>query len=99
MSMRAAIRKKINSTMAVIESVGLASGSIAGGILGYLDVSYSLLLILAFILQILILGLATWFVKEPPREKSPLSPVLQLKEQVRGCIILFCTVFRSLPLS
>ena len=68
--------EKINSTMAVIESVGLASGSIAGGILGYLDVSYSLLLILAFILQILILCLAAWFVKEPPRKKSPLSPVL-----------------------
>lgn len=88
--------EKINSTMAVIESVGLASGSIAGGILGYLDVSYSLLLILAFILQILILGLATWFVKEPPREKSPLSPVLQLKEQVRG---LYHSLLHSLPVT
>lgn len=36
--------EKINSTMAVIDSVGLALGSITGGVLGFLDGSYSLLL-------------------------------------------------------
>lgn len=76
--------EKINSTMAVIDSVGLALGSITGGVLGFLDGSYSLLLILALAIQALILFLAACFVKEPARERSPLSPALQFKEQLRG---------------
>lgn len=76
--------EKINSTMAVIDSVGLALGSIAGGVLGFLDGSYRLLLILALAMQALILFLTVCFVKEPARERSPLSPALQFKEQLRG---------------
>ena len=66
--------EKINSTMAVTDSV----------VLGFLDGSYSLLLILALAIQALILFLAACFVKEPARKRSPLSPALQFKEQLRG---------------
>lgn len=75
--------EKINSTMAVIESVGLAAGSVTGGILGFLDDSYSLLLLAAILLQALILTLAVCFVKEPIRKKSLHSPVLQFREQLQ----------------
>ena len=76
--------EKLSSSMAVTESIGMALGSIIGGVLGFLDSSYSLLIILAFALQVLILFLAVCFVKEPARERNPFSPARQLKELLRG---------------
>lgn len=76
--------EKINSTMAVIESVGLAAGSVTGGFLGFLDASYGLLLAAAILLQTAILLMTVCFVKEPASEKEPLSPCRRFREQLQG---------------
>lgn len=76
--------EKINSNMAVIESFGLALGSVSGGLLGFADPSYSLLLLTAAALQISIVLLTIFCVKEPKKERSPLSPALQFRNQLSG---------------
>lgn len=75
--------EKINSSMAVIESVGLAAGSVTGGLLGFLDASYGLLLASAIFLQTAILLMTIYFIKEPACEKKQLSPRIRFREQLR----------------
>lgn len=81
--------EKINSTMAVIDSIGLALGSVCGGLLGFLDPTYGTLLLTAVLLQIFIVLLTIFCVKEAKKERNPLSPVLQFKNQLRGILEAF----------
>lgn len=76
--------EKINSTMAVTESFGLAFGSVVGGILGYMDSSYTFLLILAIFIQLLLVLLTACFVRETAHESITCSPMLTFKNQLHA---------------
>lgn len=72
--------EKINSTLTIIESIGLALGSITGGLLGFVDRTYSVLLVSAMILQLFILAMTIHFVKEPAPRQNTSPPFIQLKK-------------------
>jgi MFS family permease len=74
--------KKINSTMAVTESAGLALGSIAGGLLGFADPTYTLLILIAAALQILLFLLTIFTVREKKTNLSHQPPTVRLKEHL-----------------
>ncbi len=73
---------KINSTLTAIDSMGLAFGSICGGLFGYLDPTYVLLLSVCILLELLLLILTILFVEEIWEKVLDAKPVMQLKKQV-----------------
>ncbi|HHV10323.1 MAG TPA: MFS transporter [Clostridiales bacterium] len=83
---------KINSTLAVITSAGLASGSLCGGLFGYLDPTYTLLLAVCILLEAFLLILTLLFVKERWEKTSDATSMIQLKNQVHN---LFSSLKRS----
>jgi len=75
---------KINSTLAVIDSTGSALGSLCGGLLAYLNPTYSLLLIVCISLELLLIILTLIFVKETWKKILNVFPVTQLKRQIHS---------------
>ena len=87
---------KISSTMTAVKCTGLSLGSISGGLMGYLDPSYTLLLVSAVGLQLLIILITLFCVREPQRENPPLSFAMQFKDHIRGLTV---TLRHSLPVT
>ena len=75
---------KINSTLAVIGSTGCALGSLCGGLLAYLNPTYSLILIVCISLELLLIILTLIFVKETWEKILNVSPVTRFKKQIHS---------------
>lgn len=74
---------KINSTLAIIESIGLAVGSFCGGIIGYIGTRYTILLLVCIFLEIILLFFSALIIKEKWEINSFSNFSQQLKGQFR----------------
>mgnify|MGYP002639861692 CR=1 FL=1 len=77
----------INSELAILDSIGLALGSLCGGYLGYLNPTYKLLLMICIIVQSFIFALAFSFIKEERPEGENTSFILRLKTHMQTILI------------
>lgn len=74
---------KINSTLAILDSIGLAAGSFWGGFIGYIGSDYNILLLFCIILEIVLLFLSAFIIKENRAADLSHKFSRQLKEQFK----------------
>lgn len=74
---------KINSTLAILDSIGLAAGSFWGGFIGYIGSDYNILLLFCIILEIVLLLLSAFIIKEDWAADFSHKFSQQLKEQFK----------------